>query len=111
MMPRDRSAPLRARTAGTTELASVNLYPSELNDLWRQRIRDAKRLRSSADNPNDASEMDIPLGLGWARVKQQMRSYYRSEDIMAARFVVRGGTGLDRALIHPWCAGKKLIRH
>jgi hypothetical protein len=24
------------------------------------------------------------------RIKQQMRSYYRSEDIQAARFVVRG---------------------
>ena len=42
----------------------MSLYPWELNDLWRERIRDAKRLRRGADNRDDSREMDIPLGLG-----------------------------------------------
>ena len=42
----------------------MSLYPWELNDLWRERIRDAKRLRRGADYPNDASEMHVAFGLG-----------------------------------------------
>jgi hypothetical protein len=40
------------------------------------------------------------------RIKQQMRHYYRSEDIEAARFVVRGAQTMPASI-----EGKKLIRH
>lgn len=48
----------------------MSLNSSELNDLWRQRIRDAKSFRRRADNPDDASEVHIPLGLGGPALSQ-----------------------------------------
>jgi hypothetical protein len=55
----------------------LKLFPSELNDLWRERIRDAKCLRRRADNPNDASEMHVPLGLGGPTLGQHPGSVGR----------------------------------
>jgi hypothetical protein len=44
-----------------------------------------------ASYPVVAKAVDRPTDDDFVeRIKQQMRSYYRSEDIMAARFVVRG---------------------
>jgi hypothetical protein len=38
---------------------SSSLSPSDMNDLWRQRICDAKRLRRLANDADDAGQMDI----------------------------------------------------
>jgi hypothetical protein len=57
------------------------------------------------DRPTDDDFID--------RIKRQMRRYHRSEDIEAARFVVRGmlEPSANSSVVPASIEGKKLIRH